>query len=190
MTGSMRRGYRLIFWGLLLASLRLNDGAALALPPLLGCALLFFGIRRMVLERGEPVWKMAQRAAFGMILVAAAELAQPFVLSKEAIPSVLVLLWTALRALLALLAGYGTFAGMIEMLRGSEKEEAARKYERDLCQYLLFFGIVTLGGLGSIVCSSERGCFIAFIAGLVLQAWLLAKLYGLQKAAGAGPEGE
>lgn len=178
-----RLGYRLIFWGLLFAALHFNYGAVSALPPLFGWLMLFVGIRFIARARKTLLWKDAEKAAFCMLFITVIEFAQPFVLQKASIPSVFILLWAALKSLFSLLTAYAILAGSIESLRRGGKEETARKYEKKLYKYILFFLIVTLGDLGVIVCSSETGSIIVFAAGLALQIWLLTIVYKLRKAA-------
>lgn len=183
MINRIKNGYRLIFLGLLFAALHFNYGIVSVLPPLFGCLMLFIGICLIARVRETPVWKDAEKAAFCMLFIAVIEFTQPFVLQKPAIPSVFILLWTALKSLFSLLTAYAILAGSIELLRCGGKEETARKYEKKLYQYILLFLIVTLGGLGVIVCSSETGSIIVFAAGMAMQVWLLTIVCGLQKAA-------
>lgn len=179
--GSLFRGFRRIFWGILLLLFQFNINAFPLLPDFLGYAAILSGLKQIRARASSP--GLSRATVIGWVLFFLAFLDFLALFSGTPFSPILpyAILWTGLNSGLQLLFWFEILNAAAEILQLDGMSEYARHVNGSLHGYMLLYLIQTVGLLGVTVWQGNALGLLLIVIAIIARLWLLRIVAGVKR---------
>lgn len=176
----MEKGYRKIFWGIVIASFNLKLGFITIFPAFIGWLLVLSGISN--LEEHTPFKRFYKPKISAQILMGASAVGSLMIFTDINTQNTLLLIfYPVLVILIELIMFHHIFEASIYELQGINQIESAKYYIRVDRNYMIYMGIMLVLTMISNGFNHEIIGFLAGVFIIIIRISLLASMSNLRK---------